>query len=89
MKKEEYKEIKIQNNEERKHMIEEEKKAQSFKFTKMEKKVPFLPTLHEKKNLNGFTSIDAQERYLDGKKKYHLLFPDRAFERKKKFSYTK
>lgn len=40
-------------------MIQEEKRAQSFKFTKMEKKAPFLPNLHEKKDLNKIISNDA------------------------------
>lgn len=37
-KKDEYRDLKKQNEEERKLMKEEERKANSFKFTKMEKK---------------------------------------------------
>ena len=68
-------------------MIIEEKKAQSFRFTKMTKKDPFLPTLNEKKNFDKFGSIDAQEKFLECKKKYFILFPDRAFENQKRFDY--
>ena len=80
-KKDESKELKQSYNVERRNMILEEKKAQSFKFTKMTKKSPFLPTLHEKKELNKFTSIDAHEKFLDCQKKYFILFPQRAFEK--------
>ena len=44
-KKEEYKDIKKSNDEERKRIAIEEKKANSFKFSKMEKKMPFFPSL--------------------------------------------
>jgi hypothetical protein len=34
-------------------------------------------------------SIEVGEKYIDSKKKYTMIFPDRAFEGKKKFRYTK
>lgn len=41
-----------QNNElEREELKREERMAKSFKFTKMSKKVPFLPSLHQKGDL--------------------------------------
>ena len=38
--------MKADNNIEREELKKEEKMAKSFKFTKMSKKVPFLPSLH-------------------------------------------
>ena len=45
-KRQEYLQIKANNNIEREELKREEKMAKSFKFTKMSKKVPFLPSLH-------------------------------------------
>ena len=42
----EYKQMKRDNDVEREEMKREERMAKSFKFTKMSKKVPFLPSLH-------------------------------------------
>ena len=47
-KKEEYKQIKLDNDEIRKEMIKEAKIAKSFKFGKMNNKIPFLPALHQR-----------------------------------------
>ena len=44
--KKEYINMKEMNNVEREEMKREERMAKSFKFTKMSKKVPFLPSLH-------------------------------------------
>lgn len=40
--------MKSQNEVEREELKREERMAKSFKFTKMSKKVPFLPSLHQK-----------------------------------------
>lgn len=53
-KKEEYKDLKRQNEEERKRLKEEERQASSFKFSKMEKKHSFLPSIHEKEVFHPF-----------------------------------
>ena len=45
-KRQEYLQIKANNNIEREELKREERMAKSFKFTKMSKKVPFLPSLH-------------------------------------------
>ena len=45
-KKEEYRQLKRDNDEIRAEMIKEAKIARSFKFTKVTKKLPFLPALH-------------------------------------------
>ena len=84
-KKQEYRDLKQNNEAERKQMKIEEKKAKSFKFSKMEKKQPFLPAIHEKEVFHGFQSKEVGEKYLDSRQKYQLLFPQRAFEKKKKF----
>jgi len=68
-KKEEYQEIKRANEDERKVLLEEERKAKSFKFTKMEKKAPFLPALKEKEGFHGFTTLAPGEKYLDSRQK--------------------
>lgn len=88
-KKEEYRELKKFNEEERKRLKEEERKANSFKFSKMEKKEPFLPSIHSKGFFEGFKTGEVGEKYIDSRQKYELLFPDRAFEKTKKFIYPK
>ena len=45
-KREEYLQMKADNNIEREELKREERIAKSFKFTKMSKKVPFLPSIH-------------------------------------------
>ena len=40
--------MKDENDVEREQLKKEEKMAKSFKFTKMSKKVPFMPSLHSK-----------------------------------------
>lgn len=52
--KDEYKDIKKSNDDERKMLQEEERKARSFKFTKMEKKTPFLPSIKSREGFEGF-----------------------------------
>ena len=61
--------------------------AKSFKFTKMSKKVPFLPALHSKGPLGEeLTSVDKGAGYLDGFKKDALVYPQRAKDWSKKFA---
>ena len=89
-KKQEYKEMKQENDLEREQLRKEEKMAKSFKFTKMSKKVPFLPAL----NTRGFiqkdplTSIDNQVNYRDYRDIEKLIFPDKVFEKEKKFKLS-
>lgn len=66
----------------------EEKKANSFKFSKMEKKTPFLPAINQKEVFEGFKTNEVGEKYLDSRQKYQIIFPQKAFERIKKFNYT-
>lgn len=49
---------------------EEERKARSFKFTKMEKKTPFLPSIKSREGFDGFTTLAPGEKYLDSRPKY-------------------
>ena len=67
-------------------MKREERMAKSFKFTKMSKKVPFLPSLHAKGQLEeGVTSVDKDTQYKDDRDKLKLICPDRTLDTKLKF----
>jgi hypothetical protein len=88
-KKEEYKDIKKENDEERKRLKIEERKANAFKFSKMEKKMPFLPSIKQREGFEGFKTLAPGEKYMDSVQKYQLMFPNKCFEKKKKFNYTK
>lgn len=79
--------MKADNELEREELKKEERMAKSFKFTKMSKKVPFLPSLHQKGELqNGITSVDKGVGYMDDRDKVALIQPARAVERKTKFN---
>ena len=83
----EYIQIKQMNELEREELKREERMAKSFKFTKMSKKVPFLPSLHQKGELqDGVTSVDKGVGYIDDRDKTALIQPDRVRERKSKFN---
>ena len=83
----EYINIKKQNEIEREELKREERMAKSFKFTKMSKKVPFLPALHNKAELqDGIQSIDKDVPYKDDREKVKLIMPDRNTDATKKFS---
>jgi len=66
----------------------EERMAKSFKFTKMSKKVPFLPSLHQKGTLEqGKTKfLDADVKFLDHRQREALIFPNKVSEKEKKFN---
>ena len=82
-----YKRMKEQNEVEREELKREERMAKSFKFTKMSKKVPFLPSLHQKGDLqDGISAIDLGVKYIDNRDKEALIFPDRTKEKTKKFN---
>ena len=49
--------------------MEEERKARSFKFTKMEKKTPFLPSIKQREGFEGFKTLAPGEKYLDSRPK--------------------
>lgn len=86
----EYKRMKEQNEVEREELKREERMAKSFKFTKMSKKVPFLPSLHQKGDLqDGISAIDKGVKFLDNREKEALLFPDRTKEKAKKFNLVR
>lgn len=80
-KKGEHQEIKRANDEERKQLMEEERKAKSFKFTKMEKKTPFLPSIKQREGFADYTSLAPGEKFMDSRTKYQILFPQRALEK--------
>ena len=80
--------MKQENEFEREILKKEERMAKSFKFTKMSKKVAFLPSLNQKGVLeNGKQKfLDDGVHYMDHRKKESLLMPDRASEKEMKFS---
>ncbi len=80
--------MKRANEDERKALMEEERKAKSFKFTKMEKKAAFLPALKEREGFEGYKSLAPGEKYLDSRPKLQILFPQRATEKGLKFQYV-
>ena len=75
------------NDLEREQIRKEQKMANSFKFTKMSKKVAFLPALHTRGELQvePVTSIEKGTNYLAHRDKEKLMFPDKVFEKEKKF----
>ena len=89
-KKQESREIKVQNDLEREQIKKEERMAKSFRFTKMSKKAAFLPALHQHGQLQvePITSVDQNTAFLDHRKKEALMFPDRTFFKEKRFSLT-
>ena len=82
--------MKDMNNLEREQMRKEEKMAKSFKFTKMTKKVDFLPALHTRGFLqkDPITSIDNEVHFKDHRDREKLVFPDKVFEKDKKFALS-
>jgi hypothetical protein len=63
--------------------------AKSFKFTKMSKKVPFLPSLHQKGTLQEIDSVDKSVKYLDDREKKALIAPARNTEKNLKFNLVR
>ena len=60
--------MKADNDLEREILKKEERMAKSFKFTKMSKRVPFLPSLHQKGYLqDDVKSIDDTQPYRDNR----------------------
>ena len=79
-KKQEYMQMKGENELEREEIRKQEKMAQSFKFTKMSKKTPFFPTLYTRGLIQTeyVTSNDNALAYLDGRQREALMFPNRV-----------
>mgnify|MGYP001464867281 CR=1 FL=1 len=79
-KKEEYKELKADNDLERNQIRKEMREAEKFKFGNMKKKIGFLPSLHQKgyfKNTNSVHAVGAP--YVDHRDKMRLCMPDKTF----------
>ena len=75
---------------EREILKKEEKMAKSFKFTKMSKKIPFLPSLHQKGFMeDGVTSLDYRTEYRDNREIEALTFPSKVLEKTKKFDLVR
>jgi hypothetical protein len=56
----------------------EEQMAKSFKFTKMSKKTPFLPSLNQKEYYSVSHNLDKGTQYRDHRDRESLLFPSRV-----------
>jgi hypothetical protein len=52
--------------------------AKSFKFTKMSKKTPFLPSLNQKEYYSKAVAIDNETTFKDHREREALLFPSRV-----------
>ena len=72
--------MKQDNDKERDHIKKEQKMAEQFKFTKMTKKVSFLPALKEKGYFIEQNSVHAiGAEYVDHRDKMKLCAPDKTF----------
>ena len=89
-KKDEHADIKKENEVARAVLKNEERMAKAFKFTKMSKKTPFLPSLNQKGYYSVCTSMDNKEGYRDHRERESLLFPARVkdFSRQMKLNKT-
>ena len=69
-------------------MRKEERIAAMFKFKKMDKKLPFLPTLHVRGYLQieNVTPIDSGLPYIPAREKDALMFPKRTNDYTKLFA---
>jgi hypothetical protein len=70
-------------------MKQDQKLANQYKFKKMEKKTPFFPVLAINGPFMAAKSNDVDDKYLDSRKKFTLLFPDKTFEKIKKWHNIK
>ena len=85
----EYLQLKAQNNLEREILRKEERMAKSFKFTKMSKRVAFLPSLHTKGFLEeNMTCLDKGTEYVPQREKDKLMFPDRVNDHANQFKLS-
>jgi hypothetical protein len=79
-KKEEYKELKADNDLERTQIRKEMREAEKFKFGNMKKKIGFLPSLHQKGTFLEQNSVHAVGvPYVDHRDKMRLCMPDKTF----------
>ena len=88
-KRQEYLQMKADNNLEREILKKEEKMAKSFKFTKMSKRVPFLPSLHQKGQLQETKALDADTKFRDDRELQSLIFPSKCTEKNIKFNLVR
>lgn len=86
-----YHQLQKMNDLERAEMQREQKIAAMFKFTKMAKKQPFLPSLHTRGflQIENAVSIDNGLPYLPAREKDALMFPKRTTDFSKLFTPTR
>ena len=89
-KRSEYLQMKADNNLEREILKKEERMAKSFKFTKMSKRVPFLPSLHQKGFLqDDVKGLDNETKFRDDREIQALIYPTKATEKGIKFNLVR
>ena len=82
--------MKADNNLEREILKKEERMAKSFKFTKMSKRVPFLPSLHQKGELqDNIKALDNETKFRDDRELSALIYPTKATEKNIKFNLVR
>ena len=69
------------NDLERAEIRKEQKLAKQFKFTKMTKKIAFLPTTVRMGQLNEVHSLSNGDPYVDYRDKERLCAPDKSFKK--------
>ena len=80
--KQEFYHMKEENNVEREQIKRERREAEKFKFSKMTKKISFLPALHQQGNFKEDNSVHAiGVPYMDHRDKLKLCIPDKAFKK--------
>lgn len=77
-KKQEYRNLKLSNDKERKAIKEEAIIAERFKLKPM-KKHYFLPALHQKEMFKRQKTHNIDTKYLDGREIERLTMPDKRF----------
>lgn len=79
-KKQEYRNLKVDNDIEREQIRKDMKEADKFKFANMTKKQSFLPSLHQRGNFTEINSVHAiGVPFMDDRDKMKLCMPDKTF----------
>ena len=81
--------MKVANEQEREQLKKEERMAKSFKFTKMSKKMPFLPSIKQRDGFEAQKHLDNTVPYMDHRNKEKLMFPSKVLDRNAKWTTRK
>ena len=80
-KKQEYRDLKTENDLERIEIKKERAHAEATKFRPMKKKHYFLPALHEKNIFITTNTHHVGDPYVDDRENSSEMMPDRAFKK--------